>query len=403
MSARARDYLLRLTVAAATGQGLAQPELDDAEWQWLAGTVRGYRLGPLLAATDRTGFPQEVDAAIVRQARFWSYKSLAQRNEICRLAVLLGRENVDYAMLKGASLSLSAYADPALRAMRDLDVLVGREDSARAYDLLLANGYAVAEDAAGMATEGGHHMPPLRHREAGIYLDLHHSVGRSDDFDTDRLTRLIRDTAVEREVAGRSVRIAAPAANFLHLVAHANHNHLFQVGPQFLADLAVLVRQDPGALDALAEHAAECRLTSAVQLSLQLLERYGCARETLPCPALLEDRVPDELIEQASKLMVQDTAVSRRRHMMQAYVGHGSAMGGTLAALSRSLTPARRAVSRSRDGAAGDAVRWRDYLTWLWQRGRRYLAGRTDRALLAEARRDVALRRWLSSQEERPR
>ncbi|MCX7670614.1 MAG: nucleotidyltransferase family protein, partial [Anaerolineae bacterium] len=88
------------------------------------------------------------------------YASSMKRNwrllaELEDVVVTLTDAGITPILLKGAALTQTVYADPALRPMTDLDLLVQREQVADALRVLAAQGYAPAQPGApvGLALE----------------------------------------------------------------------------------------------------------------------------------------------------------------------------------------------------------------------------------------------------------
>ncbi|HZX31484.1 MAG TPA: nucleotidyltransferase family protein, partial [Rhodocyclaceae bacterium] len=82
-----------------------------------------------------------------------SYRRTAVRNlSICRQLVkaasLLQEAGIASVALKGAFLAFFAYRTPALRPMRDLDLLVRQEDAVRAFEVMKSHGYRAVFDGA---------------------------------------------------------------------------------------------------------------------------------------------------------------------------------------------------------------------------------------------------------------
>ncbi len=65
--------------------------------------------------------------------------------ELCRLIKLFSDEGIEAIPYKGPILALFAYDDLALRRFVDLDVIVKKQDVARARELLLADNYALSK------------------------------------------------------------------------------------------------------------------------------------------------------------------------------------------------------------------------------------------------------------------
>jgi hypothetical protein len=119
--------------------------------------------------------------------------------------------------LKGLhSLLTGSWPDPASRTMADLDVLVDAEHATRAYDLLLAAGYAEHPDPIGEHAD--HHLPMLRDGDVTVELHVEPLVSRWRALvPADRMLRRAMYRPTERGV----LLLADDTDTFMHLVAHA--------------------------------------------------------------------------------------------------------------------------------------------------------------------------------------
>lgn len=91
------------------------------------------------------------------------------------ILTIFHEEEIQPILLKGAALSLTLYPDPALRPMRDLDILVAPQEVNRAQQLLKANGYSQAR---APIPADHHHLPSLhkKHDEMEICVELHRAL-----------------------------------------------------------------------------------------------------------------------------------------------------------------------------------------------------------------------------------
>ena len=181
------------------------------------------------------------------------------------------------ALLKGASLVTTAYADAGLRAMQDLDVLVPTAQRRAAIDVLDEAGLVPVSGFSPDAVDhlGPSFTPSFGFRDAqGREIDLHWNLlhqSRQPDADDDFW-------AAMRTVSFRGLALGTldPADQLLHAIAHGLRWN--QMPPlRWVLDSMTLLRQPAAGLDPmrLVEQAQRRRLVVPVRQALDYLrQRY---------------------------------------------------------------------------------------------------------------------------------
>jgi len=122
---------------------------DDIDWPRLVAQARAHDVLPLVArqvrALDAAAVPAPVRAELAAGARMDALRNTLQAAELVDILRLLGVAGIPVVPLKGPPLAQSLYGDISARVCSDLDVLVPRNAVARAYDALIAAGYAPGE------------------------------------------------------------------------------------------------------------------------------------------------------------------------------------------------------------------------------------------------------------------
>ena len=103
---------------------------------------------------------------------------LAQRTAgswIAKLAASFTESGIRALVLKGGALSRMVYSLPEHRPMRDIDILVGREDEDRSVAVLLEYGFRVVS----AEPKDGHHLPAMQVVSGGmkVSVELHRHLG----------------------------------------------------------------------------------------------------------------------------------------------------------------------------------------------------------------------------------
>ena len=250
--------VLRRLMLALIAAGDGPPDatlagLSAADWQALDQMAWQHRLQPLLHARRGLGSdrPARAPKSILDR---WSaayrtagIRALKARAELAETTARL--ESVGFApiALKGAWLAWHAYPNPALRPLRDLDLLLTPETVIPAFEHLVAQGYAPPENMEFTLEDAvrlDKHMPPLT-SPRGITIELHQRLWEIDGRMDHAAPR-----ADEPAIRARAIRIGQisyphPADMLAHLVIHAVYDHRLDCGPLLLPDIAYLLAPKP--------------------------------------------------------------------------------------------------------------------------------------------------------------
>jgi len=260
--------------------------LDAAAWDDLARIGAYHRLEPLLhwqLERRHQGLPvppairAQWKAAFVASSR----RQLGTQYEIRTLSRSLTAAGIPSILLKGAFLAFHAYPDPALRPLRDIDILVPEDRVLDAYRLMLSGGATPSVDEAQLdVVHGGsdHHLPPLLTARGFTIVELHRHVqsfsaasGKRGD------ARLLADLWSGRsslQSADVAIGYPSPTDMLLHLVVHAAQNHDLNNGPLMLPDFAFLLRGHAVDWGPFWESARRLGVERAATLLLDLTARY---------------------------------------------------------------------------------------------------------------------------------
>jgi len=158
------------------------PTLTDSDWARLVTSAEREHLAALLYRTLKDS--QRLDqlpracadslhlAYLRANIANWQWSAVLDD-----LLAQFARANIPLVLLKGAALSVTLYADPALRQIGDLDVLIRATDKERAGALLSANGFATLLDlTAGFREQFGSEQCYTRRGKRAATVDLHWNV-----------------------------------------------------------------------------------------------------------------------------------------------------------------------------------------------------------------------------------
>ncbi|GAB4454592.1 MAG: nucleotidyltransferase family protein [Anaerolineae bacterium] len=217
-----------------TGAPPAAPGWSAESWDTLRRAARVHGIAPLLheqlAATNWLDGSQR--AWLAEQRTFNAQRVARMQAELAAILALFAGHNLPVMPLKGAILAATAYPDPGLRPMADLDLLVRPADFERAAALLAQLGYrpTVAhwkhtefcrpDNLAVVSKEVEHPDNPRR-------VELHAHCRESFGGPTVEITQLMWRHAAPGELLGQPALLPEAGALWLHLLIHASY-HFWQ-------------------------------------------------------------------------------------------------------------------------------------------------------------------------------
>jgi hypothetical protein len=201
------------------------PDVPSADWEVLLRVARRVRLlGRLEADLARAGLLERIPAraaAHLRAARnVIEHRKTLVSWEVNRLLWALNGLDVPLILLKGAGYVLADLPTARGRLFADVDLLVPEERIAGVEARLVERGWfrmQIDPYDDRYYRVWMHEIPPLRHRERGTEIDIHHRL-------LPRTSRLKSDPAplfaAARPLADPRLRVLAPADMVLHALVH---------------------------------------------------------------------------------------------------------------------------------------------------------------------------------------
>jgi hypothetical protein len=385
------------------------------DWNRILVMARQHRLRPLLYwqlsnCPQSAALPKSVEDELAAEFRLRTLQSLELRGAIIRIQRCLREHGIEGVFLKGAFLAFQVYPHPALRPLRDLDILVPRQQSLAAFDALMNAGFARYDARSGDPAAAAlyrKHLPPLISKSGSVLVELHTRLFETHADAGSAPGELADDPAVwDRRIysgeGAERVAYLSPADQLLHVMVHAIVDHHLDNGPLTLADIAYLVRQTEIDWPSFWKNAATGGWVKGCWLLLHAVDRlYVPLAFHRPEFADLP-RPPDDLIGAVGTLMLDDR---ERRHDigLDAEMQHA----GPLAARARVLL-GRLFPSRGRLVAYGASSQRHfpvaaAYLAHWWRlasvRLPDYLAYRQASGISEEAGALARLQSWLETRQ----
>ncbi|MDD2774331.1 MAG: nucleotidyltransferase family protein [Gallionella sp.] len=223
------------------------------DWDYLLKIAKEHRLGAMLHNRLKRddlaqAIPEQVITYLKSAYRKSALRSLVVYRELAKVTQLLEAEGIASIALKGAYLARFAYPDPALRPMRDLDLLLKQEEAVKAFELLQGCGYRspypTYKGLPESFLDGFGHLLPLTSPD-GICIELHYQLLESDIPSAQDFEYQAWEKSISRRIAGTEIRFLCSEDLLLHLCIHATIRHHFNLGALALADVAFLVKTHP--------------------------------------------------------------------------------------------------------------------------------------------------------------
>lgn len=298
--------LFELLWAGMDRAGAVAAALDEGRWPALNRQAAQHRLRPLLHARARAGnwsLPEWLAQDWSASYRRAAFRALRQRAELERIAQAFRQDGLEAVILKGGAITWCEGRDPALRPLRDLDLLIPEGKGSQAASILETLGF-VADLAA--ADPDAKHLPPMTAR--GVTIEPHlHLLDTHDADGARREAAFIARMWQRAGPADGAPGLLTPACSdtLLHLIVHAVLDHQFNNGPLLIADMVSLIEAGPVDWEHFWAEAEALNCVRACQLALAM----GEAVAAMPVewmqhrPADLGE--PD--LERAFRLMLIDT------------------------------------------------------------------------------------------------
>lgn len=389
-----RRLLLQLAGTACPPSPDALAALDETDWQALDLLAAEHRMQPLLHAAHRDNpvVPEPIRAIWRAAHREAALDAVSARADLLETVGLLRAAGIEPLAMKGAWLSWHAYPAPALRPMRDVDLLVAPDQFLPAVDLLLAQGWPMAEEPEMSLADIVRHdkSPPpiIARRGTGIELHLRawFPEGRLDypSPAPDDVGMFARSRC---EADG--VRYPGAQDMLAHLVIHAVYSHRLDCGPLLLSDIDYLLRREVVDWSAFWERAEAQGWLGGARLVLELVRLWRDPPQLnlddapgIPPPAALVESAPDLLLQDLSTRYTAGFAAAVLTGGPRAFLRR---LTGRAAAAGDGPAPARDMASEG--GFAG----------WALSRLRRTLGEATSGEVRRQAADLARLSRWLGA------
>lgn len=351
------DVALALICRPGQMQGPGMDALTGADWSKILGWASEHRFTPYLhhslgEAGLRDSIPQDVADTIAAAYRRSTLKALSMQRDMVRVSRVLDAAGIDHLFLKGAYLAHFAYPESGLRPMRDLDLLVSRNQAMGAFNALLESGLErnpkhMGDPKAYLAN--AKHLPTIR-IPGGASVEVHTltttpseimpydpALGRYEE---------LGPRGIRRNVAGKDIRFSGPEDLLLHICVHAVLDNQFNNGPLTLTDIFWICANHQIDWPLFWRLSAERHATRGIALVLRLVEREWPGVEigwNEATSGIISREDPILMVAANSLLRSVD---ARGDVALQAELSDTPTLHGKVRSLARRAFPSRIAIAR---------------------------------------------------------
>jgi hypothetical protein len=219
--------------------------------------------------------PDEVLWGLRALVRYNEKRCVAIREELCRLLDLFQGRGFHVLPLRGVALAQELYEEPELRVVRDIDLLLPREEAVRAIRLLKESGYRLEVDEAffeQFVLPSNYAITMVKSSNgASFTVDLHwdHTL---PSFGVPPLPPVFWEEGIEeRPILGKKRLNTRLEWSLLFLALHAFHHRFSQF--KGLVDINELCLRKGVKWEVVVEVAGRYRWTAIVQLALTACQR----------------------------------------------------------------------------------------------------------------------------------
>jgi hypothetical protein len=278
-----------------SGPGLT---LSPRQWTWLADEATRHHLrGVTYRRIADSPFAALVPGEVWERLRAF-YLETASRNAVLfRQTSLLARElaarGIPVMLLKGVHLARFVYADPGLRSMADVDIMVHRRYLAEAERVFVERGFGpLPRPELDAWCRTNHHLDKLS-KDGAPEVEVHWHIQRPAGpfrIDLDGLWQRSRAATLD----GVPVRLLSPEDLLLHLAIHLSQQHHFRrAALKGVMDIATVIAAEGSAIDwtQLADRAVAWGASGILYTTLRLAAELLAAA----VPASLYQALPHQL------------------------------------------------------------------------------------------------------------
>ncbi len=207
---------------------------EDLDWGYLVAMAFRHRVAPLLYYNLTEQGMTDMLPGVARSRLRAGFVRTSFDNQLLLRALRpildpLIDADVSVVVLKGLALAKTAYPDIGLRPMRDMDLLVGREDQRAISEVLKGLGYV----------QSGRSLNTCEYRNSnGVLVDVHWDVVDLRESFLKIDIEEIWQRCHKVDFDGADALVLSPEDLILHLCTHLSYGHyFFDIGLSHFCDI----------------------------------------------------------------------------------------------------------------------------------------------------------------------
>ncbi len=378
--------------------------LSAADWDIVCAMAQQHRLEPLLHHHGQTRGSEWAVPDAIRSRWAGSYRQATLRwltisGAVRKLDSFVADLAIPYAALKGVWLARYAYSHPALRPMRDIDILVPADQIIATFEQMEAVGYR--RQAGNLsplrhALDHHKHLPPIICPATGVKIEVHarllEYIPQGDFSETIADSDAVLSRRMQCDLPNDPISYLAPTDTLLHLIIHSAYEHRFDNGPVVMNDIAALLSTAEIDWDRFWHMAEKGGWTRGCQLVLAMTRYYHGS--IVPEPATATAPIAPEIITAAALLTLIDfderQAIALRKEMIAR-----TGLFNLISSLYARAFPTRHILAAHGGLPLDSQWVWAQYPSWMAARLRQTVFRKLPGALQSDAKRAAQIEHWL--------
>jgi hypothetical protein len=281
-------HLCRLNFTQEQKQKLREIAEGISSWNYFSLLANKHGISALVYHNLNTlgllSFLPDENTAFLKNALLRNItRNVSLYNSLEKTLEILNRENIKTVLLKGIALEILIYENCGLRLMSDADVFISKEDSIKAYNILLNAGFKAIPQKSFLhrliIPYIGKHLPTLIRNE--FAFEIHHNLFGSDNI----LNTNILASCSEITITNQKFYIPTPRYLFLYGVKHIHVHELSNESQlKSYADLVILLDKyyDEILTPDLINDAARADISDILAFKLYILKEFWGFSYPLP-------------------------------------------------------------------------------------------------------------------------
>lgn len=194
------------------------------------------------------------------------FRNIKIKSEIKNINKIFIENNIDVIFLKGSHLINHIYENLSLRYVQDIDLLIDKESSKKAFELIKNLSYTVKNilDKYDYDFSFSHHLPKMRKDD--IFLEIHYNILSAKNLD-------IKDFSKHFVELDDNIKYFDNTHLFIHLCIHISYQDLFCIDLRHYYDIFYMLKNKKVNIEEVILKAKNYNLQKGVLFVIKILEK----------------------------------------------------------------------------------------------------------------------------------